>query len=59
MVVCLLCVLFLFGFVFGVVVAFGSLCFVSCSLTNVTREKDYVSVLYQFTFAATTASAPA
>ena len=35
---CVLCGLFLFGFVFGVVVAFGSLCFVSCSLMNVTRE---------------------
>ena len=28
-------------------------------LFNVTKESDYVSVLYQFTFAATTASAPA
>ena len=31
-VVCLLCGLFLFGFVFGAVFAFGSLCFGFCSL---------------------------
>ena len=60
-VVCVLCGLFfcfLFGFVFGVFFAFCSLCFGFCS-RNVTRDLDYVSVLYQFTFAAITASAPA
>ena len=31
---CLLCGLFLFVFVFGVVFAFGSLCFGSCSLVT-------------------------
>ena len=31
---CLLCGLFLFVFVFGVVFAFGSLCFGSCSLAT-------------------------
>ena len=38
--------------------AFCSLCFGFCT-RNVTRDLDYVSVLYQFTFAAITASAPA
>ena len=60
-VVCVLCGLlfcFLFGFVFGEFFAFCSLCFGFCS-RNVTRDLDYVSVLYQFTFAAITASAPA
>jgi len=33
-VVCFLCGLFLFVFVFGVVFAFGSLCFGSCSLVT-------------------------
>ena len=53
--VCFLCVLF-FVFVFGVVVAFVSLCFVFC-FDERDSTLDYVSVLYQFTFAATTASA--
>ena len=39
---------FVFRFLFSVFV-----------LWNVTRTLDYVSVLFQFTFAATTASAPA
>ena len=55
------CFVCLFGFVFWCVFllfAFCSLCFGFCT-RNVTRDLDYVSVLYQFTFAAITASAPA
>jgi len=47
----------------GLQLGFGALCFsvfVLCFvLWNVTKPLDYVSVLFQFTFAATTASAPA
>ena len=63
-VVFLLCVFFWVVWVcFGVVFAFGSLffrfLFSVFVLWNVTKTLDYVSVLFQFTFAATTASAPA
>ena len=47
---------------FGVFVCFVFLVLVSVLrfvLWNVTKPLDYVSVLFQFTFAATTASAPA
>ena len=50
--------LFLVCFLFFLLFAFCSLCFGFCT-RNVTRDLDYVSVLYQFTFAAITASAPA
>ena len=48
---------FLFG-LFLVCCLLSVSCFGFCS-RNVTRDLDYVSVLYQFTFAAITASAPA
>ena len=51
-------VVFLFGFVL-VLFLLLVLCVSVFVLWNVTRTLDYVSVLYQFTFAATTASAPA
>ena len=62
-VVCVLCGS-LFCFCLGLFLVcfllfdFCSLCFGFCSW-NVTRDLDYVLVLYQFTFAAITASAPA
>ena len=56
--VCLLFVCVVFGFVFGVVVAFVSLCLVfGLFFDERDSTLDYVPVLYQFAFAATTASA--
>ena len=57
----LVCLCFV-GVCFGVFVCFGFLVFgfvLRFVLWNVTKPLDYVSVLFQFTFAATTASAPA
>ena len=66
---CGLVVVFLLcGFLSVVWVCFGVVCFwffvfrflfSVFVLWNVTKPLDYVSVLFQFTFAATTASAPA
>ena len=65
-VVFLLCVFGLFVFCLCLFWCFCLLWFFGFSvfvlrfvLWNVTKPLDYVSVLYQFTFAATTASAPA
>ena len=52
--VCLLFVCAVFVLVFGVVCAFASSCFVFDERDS---TLDYVSVLYQFTFAAIAASA--
>ena len=53
------CFVCLFGFVFGVLFVVYFLFVFHFLHSNVTRDLDYVSVLYQFSFVAIRASAPA